>query len=169
MYKRQDKTDAYDSKKTVKADDGSTSEVCDNWKTSKELYYTNGALDISKNYTVDLVKIHFSSDVTMYGELQEGFGSDHYWNAVKLENDKWYYIDSCYTDVYTEVMSRDRVETDGDMNHGFFMFSQTSTESLYKGNYKSITSLYTSAATDKSYEDAWIDVYKRQQPHRQCR
>ena len=151
-----DKTDAYDSKKTVKADDGSTSEVCDNWKTSKELYYTNGALDISKNYTVDLVKIHFSSDVTMYGELQEGFGSDHYWNAVKLENDKWYYIDSCYTDVYTEVMSRDRVETDGDMNHGFFMFSQTSTESLYKGNYKSITSLYTSAATDKSYEDAWM-------------
>ena len=151
-----DKTDAYDSKKTVTADDGSTSEVCDNWKTSEELYYTNGALDISKNYTVDLVKIHFSSDVTMYGELQEGFGSDHYWNAVKLENDKWYYIDSCYTDVYTEVMSRDRVETDGDMNHGFFMFSQTSTESLYKGNYKSITSLYTSAATDKSYEDAWM-------------
>ena len=151
-----DKTDAYDSKKTVTADDGSTSEVCDNWKTSKELYYTNGALDISKNYTVDLVKIHFSSDVTMYGELQEGFGSDHYWNAVKLENDKWYYIDSCYTDVYTEVMSRDRVETDGDMNHGFFMFSQTSTESLYKGNYESITSLYTSAATDQSYEDAWM-------------
>lgn len=151
-----DKTDAYDSKKTVTADDGSTSEVCDNWKTSEELYYTNGALDISKNYTVDLVKIHFSSDVTMYGELQEGFGSDHYWNAVKLENDKWYYIDSCYTDVYTEVMSRDRVETDGDMNHGFFMFSQTSTESLYKGNYKSITSLYTSAATDQSYEDAWM-------------
>ena len=151
-----DKTDAYDSKKTVTADDGSTSEVCDNWKTSEELYYTNGALDISKNYTVDLVKIHFSSDVTMYGELQEGFGSDHYWNAVKLENDKWYYIDSCYTDVYTEVMSRDRVETDGDMNHGFFMFSQTSTESLYKGNYESITSLYTSAATDQSYEDAWM-------------
>ena len=152
-----DKTDAYDSKKTVTADNGSTSEVCDNWKTSKELYYnTNGALDISKNYTVDLVKIHFSSDVTMYGELQEGFGSDHYWNAVKLENDKWYYIDSCYTDVYTEVMSRDRVETDGDMNHGFFMFSQTSTESLYKGNYESITSLYTSAATDQSYEDAWM-------------
>lgn len=151
-----DKTDAYDSKKTVTADDGSTSEVCDNWKTSKELYYTDGALDISKNYTVDLVKIHFSSDVTMYGVEQEGFGSDHYWNAVKLENDKWYYIDSCYTDVYTEVMSRDRVETDGDMNHGFFMFSQTSTESLYKGNYKSITSLYTSAATDKSYEDAWM-------------
>lgn len=151
-----DKTDAYDSKKTVTADDGSTSEVCDNWKTSEELYYTKGALDISKNYTVDLVKIHFSSDVTMYGELQEGFGSDHYWNAVKLENDKWYYIDSCYTDVYTEVMSRDRVETDGDMNHGFFMFSQTSTESLYKGNYESITSLYTSAATDQSYEDAWM-------------
>ena len=156
-----DKSNPYDSKteQTVTTADGETKvEVCDNWKKAKELYYGSDGktLNIDAGYTVDLVKIHFSSDVTMYGEEQEGFGSDHYWNAVKLENDKWYYIDSCYTDVYTEVMSRDRVETDGDMNHGFFMFSQTSTESLYKGNYKSITSLYTSAATDKSYEDAWM-------------
>ena len=156
-----DKSNPYDSKteQTVTTADGETKvEVCDNWKKAKELYYGSDGktLNIDAGYTVDLVKIHFSSDVTMYGEEQEGFGSDHYWNAVKLENDKWYYIDSCYTDVYTEVMSRDRVETDGDMNHGFFMFSQTSTESLYKDNYKSITSLYTSAATDKSYEDAWM-------------
>ena len=156
-----DKSNPYDSKteQTVTTADGETKvEVCDNWKKAKELYYGSDGktLNIDAGYTVDLVKIHFSSDVTMYGEEQEGFGSDHYWNAVKLENDKWYYIDSCYTDVYTEVMSRDRVETDGDMNHGFFMFSQTSTESLYKGNYKSITSLYTSAATDQSYEDAWM-------------
>ena len=83
-----------------------------NWKTAKELYYTDDKLDIKKNYTVDLVRISFQSDVTMYGEEQEDFGSDHYWNAVKID-DQWYYIDPCYTDVYTEVMSRDRVETRG--------------------------------------------------------
>lgn len=87
-----------------------------NWKTAKELYYTDGKLDTSKNYTVDLVRISFQSDVTMYGEEQEDFGSDHYWNAVKVDG-QWFYVDPCYTDVYTEVMSRDRVETDGDMNH----------------------------------------------------
>ena len=145
----------YDSKKTVTADDGKTSEVCDNWKTAKQLYYTDGKLDIKKNYTVDLVRISFQSDVTMYGEEQEGFASDHYWNAVQIDG-KWYYIDPCYTDVYTEVMSRDRVETDGDMNHVFFLFSETSTESLYNGNYSNIRSLYKEVATDKTYETAWM-------------
>ena len=91
----------------------------------------------------------------MYGEEQEGFASDHYWNAVKV-GEKWYYIDPCYTDVYTEVMSRDRVETDGDMNHAFFLFSETSTESLYSGNYSDIRSLYKDVATDKTYETAWM-------------
>ena len=145
----------YDSKTTVTADDGTTSEVCDNWKTAKELYYTDGKLDTTKNYTVDLVRISFQSDVTMYGEEQEGFASDHYWNAVKVGK-TWYYIDPCYTDVYTEVMSRDRVETDGDMNHAFFLFSETSTESLYSGNYSDIRSLYKDVATDKTYETAWM-------------
>ena len=150
-----DKTDAYDSKKTVTADDGSTSEVCDNWKTAKELYYTDGKLDTSKNYTVDLVRISFQSDVTMYGEEQEDFGSDHYWNAVKVDG-KWYYVDPCYTDVYTEVMSRDRVETDGDMNHVFFLFSDTDARKLYQGNFSVLRSLYQNEATDTTYEKAWM-------------
>ena len=150
-----DKTDAYDSKKTVTADDGSTSEVCDNWKTAKELYYTDGKLDTSKNYTVDLVRISFQSDVTMYGEEQEDFGSDHYWNAVKVDG-KWYYVDPCYTDVYTEVMSRDRVETDGDMNHVFFLFSDTDARKLYQDNFSVLRSLYQNEATDTTYEKAWM-------------
>ena len=136
----------------------------DNWKTAEELYYTNGKLDITKNYTVDLARISFQSDVTMYGEEQKDFGSDHYWNAVKLydqndQNGQWYFIDPCYTDVYTEVMSRDRVETDGDMNHTFFLFSQTSVENLYSGNInkkKGIRSLYKDVATDQSYEKSWM-------------
>ena len=126
-----------------------------NWKTAKELYYTDDKLDIKKNYTVDLVRISFQSNVTMYGEEQEDFGSDHYWNAVKIDN-QWYYIDPCYTDVYTEVMSRDRVETDGDMNHTFFLFSDTSARKLYDGNFSALRSLYTNAATDKTYEKSWM-------------
>ena len=126
-----------------------------NWKTAKELYYTDDKLDIKKNYTVDLVRISFQSDVTMYGEEQEDFGSDHYWNAVKID-DQWYYIDPCYTDVYTEVMSRDRVETDGDMNHTYFLFSDTSARKLYDGNFSALRSLYTNAATDKTYEKSWM-------------
>ena len=150
-----DPSKGYDSKKTVTADDGTTSEVCDNWKEAKELYYTDGKLDTSKNYTVDLVRISFQSDVTMYGEEQEDFGSDHYWNAVKVDG-QWYYVDPCYTDVYTEVMSRDRVETDGDMNHTFFLFSDTSARKLYDGNFSTLRSLYTNAATVKDYETAWM-------------
>ena len=152
-----DKTDAYDSKKTVTADDGSTSEVCDNWKTAKELYYGSDGktLDINAGYTVDLVRISFQSNVTMYGEEQEDFGSDHYWNAVKVDG-QWYYVDPCYTDVYTEVMSRDRVETDGDMNHVFFLFSDTDARKLYQGNFSVLRSLYQNEATDTTYEKAWM-------------
>ena len=147
----------YDSKKTVTADDGSTSEVCDNWKTAKELYYGSDdkTLDIKAGYTVDLVRISFQSNVTMYGEEQEDFGSDHYWNAVKVDG-QWFYVDPCYTDVYTEVMSRDRVETDGDMNHTYFLFSDTSARKLYDGNFSSLRSLYENEATDKTYETAWM-------------
>ena len=152
-----DPSKGYDSKKTVTADDGTTSEVCDNWKTAKELYYGSDdkTLDIKAGYTVDLVRISFQSNVTMYGEEQEDFGSDHYWNAVKVDG-KWYYVDPCYTDVYTEVMSRDRVETDGDMNHVFFLFSDTDARKLYQDNFSVLRSLYQNEATDTTYEKAWM-------------
>ena len=152
-----DPSKGYDSKKTVTADDGTTSEVCDNWKTAKELYYGSDdkTLDINAGYTVDLVRISFQSNVTMYGEEQEDFGSDHYWNAVKVDG-QWYYVDPCYTDVYTEVMSRDRVETDGDMNHVFFLFSDTDARKLYQDNFSVLRSLYQNEATDTTYEKAWM-------------
>ena len=128
-----------------------------NWKTAKELYYGSDGktLDINAGYTVDLVRISFQSNVTMYGEEQEDFGSDHYWNAVKVDG-KWYYVDPCYTDVYTEVMSRDRVETDGDMNHVFFLFSDTDARKLYQDNFSVLRSLYQNEATDTTYETAWM-------------
>ncbi|MBQ7345380.1 MAG: fibronectin type III domain-containing protein [Oscillospiraceae bacterium] len=134
--------------------------VSENWKTREELYYNeNGELDVDAGYVVDLVRVTFDASVTMYGQTEENFNSDHFWNAIKLDG-KWYYVDPCYTDVFTEVMMRDRVETDGDMNHLYFLFSHTSCEKLYEGNYSEIKTLYAELATYTDYEDSWMSRIK---------
>ena len=130
--------------------------VSTNWKTAKELYYdADGNIDINKGYVVDLVRITFTDDVVMFGEEQPNFASDHYWNAVKVDG-TWYYLDSCYNDVYTEVMARDRVEYDGYVNHMYFLFSHTSAANLFDGYYSELKTLYEKAATNQQYEDAWF-------------
>ena len=141
--------------------DGATDiKNADNWKTAQDLYYNeNGELDINQNYVVDAVRVTFDAEVTMYGQTEEGFNSDHFWNAVKVDG-QWYYVDPCYTDVFTEVMIRDRVETDGQMNHLYFMFSHTSCVELYEGNYSEIKTLYADVATNEQYEDSWMSRIK---------
>lgn len=141
--------------------DGATDyKVASNWKEAKDLYYNDkGELDPSQNYLVDTVRITFQADVKMYGEEQPDFNSDHFWNAVKVDG-QWYYVDPCYTDVYSEVMMRDRVETDGYMNHLYFMFSDTTARNLYKDNFKEIKGLYQGVATDTKYEDSWFSRAK---------
>ena len=130
-----------------------------NWKKAKDLYTfssDNKKVNVDgSDYSVDLVRISFKADVTMYGETQEDFNSDHFWNAVKVDG-KWYYVDPCYTDCYSEVMVRDRVETDGYMNHMYFMFSDTTAQDLYEGYYSDLNTAYEDVATDKTYEDAWF-------------
>lgn len=130
-----------------------------NWKTAEELYYTDRALDITKNYAVDCVRISFDAEVTMYGETEDNFNSDHFWNAVQIDG-QWFYVDPCYVDVYTEVMIRDRVETDGSVNHLYFLFSHGTAADLYDGNYSEIKTLYESAANSTEYEDSWISRIK---------
>ena len=130
-----------------------------NWKKAADLYYTDGELDINANYIVDDVRITFDADVTMYGVTQENFNSDHFWNAIKVDGE-WYYADPCYTDVYTEVMIRDRVETDGSMNHMYFIFSHTTAAKLYDGYYSEIKTLYDAVSTNTNYEDSWISRIK---------
>lgn len=130
----------------------------DNWKEAKELYTFSAdgkKVNTDGKYSVDLVRITFKANVTMYGETQPDFNSDHFWNAVKVDG-KWYYVDPCYTDCYSEVMTRDRVETDGYMNHMYFMFSDTTTRNLYDGYFKELNTAYQDVATDKTYEDAWF-------------
>ena len=132
-----------------------------NWKTRDQIYVynENNEIDINQNYIVDAVRISFAAQVTMYGQTEDNFNSDHFWNAVKVDG-QWYYIDPCYTDVFTEVMMRDRVETDGQMNHLYFLFSHPSCADLYEGNYSEIKTLYETAATDKTYEDSWMSRIK---------
>ena len=130
--------------------------VAANWKTPEELYYKNGELNIEQDYLVDMVRITFSANVSMFGEAST-FGEVHFWNAVKVDG-QWYYVDPCYTDIYVECMSRDRVEIDGTMNHMYFLFSHDTAVEMYKDNIKdenSIATLYASAANDKKYESSW--------------
>ena len=110
-------------------------------------------------YMIDYTRIVFDAGVTMFGEEQEKFDSDHYWNAVRV-NGKWYYLDACYSDIYIECMARDRVETDGNMNHMYFLISHDTINSMYDGYFSQIDSPYASLATDKSYESAWINFVK---------
>ena len=128
-----------------------------NWKLRKDVYKYNedGSININEGYVVDNVRVTFAAEVTMYGQKEDNFNADHFWNAVKVDG-KWYYIDPCYTDVFTEVMMRDRVETDGQMNHLYFLFSHDSCVDLYEGNYDVIKTLYETAANHKDYEDAWF-------------
>ncbi|MBU5489046.1 S-layer homology domain-containing protein [Butyricicoccus intestinisimiae] len=130
----------------------------DNWKEAKDLYTFSSdgkKVNTDGNYSVDLVRITFKANVTMYGETQPDFNSDHFWNAVKVGKE-WYYVDPCYTDCYSEVMTRDRVETDGYMNHMYFMFSDTTARNLYDGYFQTLNTAYKDIATDKTYEDAWF-------------
>lgn len=128
------------------------------WITDmNQLYYTNGQLDINKGYFTDFVRITFDTDVTMFGVVEENFNSDHFWNAARVDG-QWYYVDPCYTDVFVEVMMRDRAETDGNVDHMYFMFSHDSAVNLYDGYYAADTgliSLYKDAADDTRYEDSW--------------
>lgn len=145
--------------------DGATDiDEASNWKAAKDLYYDeNGNLDINQNYNVDLVRITFNASVSMYGEPQPDFSSDHFWNAVKVDG-KWYYVDPCYTDVFSEVMNRDRVETNGYMNHTYFMISHSSLAEMFDGNYSEIKTLYADCDgtvvnedyTSSDYEGSWV-------------
>ena len=108
-------------------------------------------------YIVDFVKIFWRSDVQMLGQSQT-FRNSHYFNAVKTDDsvDNWYYVDSCYNDIYVECMGRNRVETDGNMTHSYFLISHTSLAKQFDGNFDEIDTLYTDKATDTKYEDAWF-------------
>ena len=107
-----------------------------------------------QSYMVDFVRIDWDSEVEMLGETSK-FQSPHFFSATKVDG-KWYYVDSCYNDIYVECMQRNRVETDGNMTHSYFLVSDTTLRQQFDGNFDTIDTLYENVATDKTYENSWI-------------
>ncbi len=120
---------------------------------------TTYTYDANAGAMVDLVRITLNASSNLYGEDVTSAYSEHYWNAVKLD-DSWYYVDACYMDVATECLNRDRAETDGQLSHVFFLFSDTSTRKMYKNGYTALDTLHESDAVDKQYEHAWYSYAK---------
>ncbi|MGN0704740.1 MAG: S-layer homology domain-containing protein [Lentihominibacter sp.] len=135
----------------------------ENWKSYKELNYIqdeNGDYVWSADSAAiaDYVKIKFDAEITMFGQ-DSNFSEVHYWNAVKIDGN-WYYVDPCYIDIYVECMNRDRVETDGNLNNLYFLFSDTTCRDMYEGNIDVLYTLYEDIATDTSYEHTWFSYAK---------
>lgn len=107
------------------------------------------------DYMVDFVRIQWNSEVEMLGETSN-FNNPHFFSAAKVDG-KWYYVDSCYNDIYVECMQRNRVETDGNMTHSYFLVSDTTLRDQFKGNFDYIDTLYENVATDTTYEDSWVN------------
>lgn len=63
-----------------------------------EIYEEGGTPD----YMVDFVRIQWNSEVEMLGETSN-FNNPHFFSAAKVDG-KWYYVDSCYNDIYVECM-----------------------------------------------------------------
>ena len=137
------------------------------WKTKNEVNGQEEKKDdegnvtqekIDPTYIIDFVKIFWNSQVEMLGE-KNAFQNSHYFNAVRLDptkDDKWYYIDPCYNDIYVECMGRNRVETDGNMTHSYFLISHDSLADQFKGNFDKIETLYENKSSDTTYEEAWF-------------
>ena len=166
----------------------------DNWKSPDDLFYESKEVQATGDdgeplkdgdgnpittsektfstdagYVVDSVRITYNKATTMFGEVPENFSSDHYWSAVKVDGE-WYYIDSCYADIYIECMMRSRVETDGYINNLYFMISDASAREMYDGYFDSETGLDTlydsrnssGLSDDTSYEHTWFSYAKSQ-------
>ena len=96
----------------------------------------------------DIVMVRWWADIaeTSVAGPDSGFGQGrfnetHYFNAVKLA-DEWYYVDACYDDIYCEVMTQYRVETDGNISHNYFLFAPTNALNMFDGNLDYIDSAY---------------------------
>lgn len=128
-------------------------------KVDGKTQYQLTANSKTPTYMVDYVRIQWDSKVTMYGQ-KSSFNNPHYFSAVKVPNksgeDKWYYVDSCYNDIYVECLQRNRVETDGNLPHSYFLISDKSLRNQFDGNYQYIDTLYKDDSTDTTYEDSWV-------------
>ena len=167
--------DVYQTTETVEQEDGTTKEVT-RWATVKEVDDRGGDL-------VDFVQVLFYTNTAETSIAGEGFGGGwfnnvHYFSAVKLESpdktsegvDKdgnaWYYVDACYDDIYIECLQQYRGESDGSVNHTYFLLSPQTMAKLYGDDVERIDSLYDGYVynqTDEKYEEG-DDKYNPDDP-----
>lgn len=109
---------------------------------------------------VDFAKIQFLTNVadssvaageSGFGDGDAMFNSSHYLNAVKLGSE-WYYIDACYDDINTEVISQLRVETDGNTSHTSFLLAPATWEEMYEDSFQYMDSLYDGKVWQRVYD-----------------
>lgn len=134
-------------------------------------YYKNddGTWNVTDpDHIVDLVQIKFHANIEENSVAGSGFGGDegdaifnepHYFNAIRLpksvhglsnsedtpldaDGNCWYYTDTCYDDVYIEVITQYRVETDGAISHMYMLSSPQTLIDQFDGNYDYFDSAY---------------------------
>ena len=92
-------------------------------------------------YLTNVAESSIAAGDSGFGDGDAMFNAPHFLNAVKYKNN-WYYIDSCYDDINSEVISQERVETDGNVSHNSFLLAPATWEEMYDGNFQLMDSLY---------------------------
>lgn len=134
------------------------------WKSYTEVNYksstdANGKVTYTEStdagYIIDTVDTVINAFAKTYGQSQVAT-SDHYLNAVKVDN-KWYYIDTNYVDAYVESMMLNRGEANGSENHLLFMYCEDDMKTLFgEEHFVSIDGLYSELAVNDDMEHTWF-------------
>lgn len=92
-------------------------------------------------YLTNVAESSIAAGESGFGDGDAMFNAPHFLNAVEYKGN-WYYIDACYDDINSEVISQERVETDGNVSHNSFLLAPATWEDMYDGNFQLMDSLY---------------------------
>ena len=109
------------------------------WKTPEEVNTAGGDI-------IDFGQVMFYADTAETSIAGEGFGGGffnnvHYYNMVNIKNSPtskdednrmigdWFFVDTCYDDIFVECLTQLRGEADGALHHDYFLASP---ETMYK-------------------------------------
>ncbi len=97
---------------------------------------------------------HYFNAVKLESDIHGHTGGRKDGNSIVIDNDDddaivldadrncWYYIDACYDDISTQVISQYRVETAGNISHVYMFNSPQTFVAQFDGNYDYFDSAY---------------------------
>ncbi len=111
------------------------------------------------DHIVDFGQVMFYADTEESSIAGEGFGGGafnnvHYFNYVRVDDaptstveddameGNWFFVDTCYDDIYIECMTQYRAEVDGSVNHQYFLVSPQTMAKVWSGSIDYIDGLY---------------------------